>query len=129
MTELGVDVVIVGASLAGCTAARLFAAEGLSVALIERQGDRAAYKKLCGHFIQRSAIDVIERIGLAPHIEAAGGVPTRIDLWTEWGPIPHSVAGETSGHGYAIRRSTARSDAARSGNRNTGRDAISADTP
>ena len=105
MADLGVDIAIVGASLAGCSAARLFAAEGLSVALIERRNDLAAHKKLCGHFIQPSAVGVIERLGLASQIEAAGGIRTRIDLWTPWGPIPHSVAGEGRSHGYAIRRS------------------------
>ena len=105
MTELHADVAIVGASLAGCTAARLFALQGLQVVLVERQSDRAAYKRLCGHFIQPPAVPVMERLGLAPLIEAAGGVRTHIDLWTKWGPIPHAAPGETPGHGYALRRS------------------------
>lgn len=105
MTELHADVAVVGASLAGCTAARLLALEGLRVALIERQSDRAAYKHLCGHFIQPPAVAVIERLGLAPVIEAAGAVRTHIDLWTPWGRIPHRVDGETPPYGYAIRRS------------------------
>ena len=38
------DVAIVGASIAGCTAARFFAQRGASVALIERKPDPDAYK-------------------------------------------------------------------------------------
>ncbi len=48
------DVAIVGASLAGCAAAILFAREGLRVALIERHKNPTAYKTLCTHFIQAS---------------------------------------------------------------------------
>ncbi|HEV7910475.1 MAG TPA: NAD(P)-binding protein [Methylocella sp.] len=43
------NVAIVGASIAGCTAAILFARNGARVALIEREGDPAAYKKICTH--------------------------------------------------------------------------------
>jgi 2-polyprenyl-6-methoxyphenol hydroxylase-like FAD-dependent oxidoreductase len=39
------DVAIVGASIAGCTAAIFFARNGARVALIERDPDPAAYKK------------------------------------------------------------------------------------
>jgi len=105
MREVRADVAVVGASLAGCTAARLFAQQGLAVALIERNSDRAAYKRLCGHFIQPSAIGVLQRLGLAQLIEEAGGVRAEIDLWTRWGTIPHHVDAEPSSHGYAIRRS------------------------
>ena len=51
----GFDVLIVGASIAGCTAATLFARHGLSVGLVERQTQTDAYKKVCTHFIQSSA--------------------------------------------------------------------------
>lgn len=104
MSEIQADVAVVGASLAGCAAARLFAQRGLSVALLERQADRTAYKRLCGHFIQPSATGVLRRLGLAELIERAGGVRTRIDLWTPWGEIPHQVDGEHSSYGYAVRR-------------------------
>jgi choline dehydrogenase-like flavoprotein len=49
------DVIVVGAGLAGCTAARLFALEGLRVALVEHHRDVLSYKQLCTHFIQASA--------------------------------------------------------------------------
>ena len=67
------DVVIVGASIAGCTAATLLARQGLNVALVERQADPDAYKKPCTHYIQASATPTIQRLGLDRLIEAAGG--------------------------------------------------------
>ncbi len=95
------DVAVVGASIAGCTAATLLAREGASVALIERHSDPNAYKALCTHFIQPSAVPTMERLGLKPLVEEAGAVPNEIDIWTRWGWIrnPEGIA-----HGYNIRR-------------------------
>ncbi len=97
------DVAVIGASIAGCTAATLFARRGASVALIERHTDPDAYKALCTHFIQPSAVPTIERLGLAPLIEEAGGVRNSVDVWTRWGWIspPEGVP-----YGYNIRRQT-----------------------
>jgi menaquinone-9 beta-reductase len=102
MKEIQADVAVVGASIAGCTAARLYAQRGLSVALIERHTDPKAYKHLCGHFIQPSAVPTIERLGLAEPMEAAGAVRNAIDLWTPWGKIQHR---DGDSHGYSLRRS------------------------
>ncbi len=105
-STLSADVAIVGGSLAGCTAARLFAREGLRVALIEKHSDPTAYKRLCGHFIQASATPVLERLGLAEQIEAAGGVRNGADAWTRWGWIePRPEAGAGREFGFSIRRS------------------------
>ena len=41
------DVAVVGASVAGCTAACLFALSGVRVALIERRPDPCGYKVAC----------------------------------------------------------------------------------
>jgi menaquinone-9 beta-reductase len=103
MTGKTYDVAVVGASIAGCTAATLLAREGARVALIERHSDLNAYKALCTHFIQPSAVPTMERLGLLPLIEAAGAVPNEIDLWTRWGWVrtPEGVS-----HGYNIRRET-----------------------
>ena len=76
------DVAIVGASIAGCTAATLYARAGLKIALIERDSSLDAYKKPCTHYIQASATPTIQRLGLAERIEAAGGMRNCIDLWT-----------------------------------------------
>ncbi len=103
MREKEYDVAVVGASIAGCTAATLFARRGASVALIERHSDPNAYKTLCTHFIQPSALPTIERLGLAPLIEEAGGIRNGLDVWTRWGWLrpPQDVP-----YGYNIRRQT-----------------------
>jgi len=79
------DVAIVGASIAGCATSILLAKRGARVGLIEQQHDWRAYKKVCSHFIQASATHLIERIGLASRIEAAGGLRNYGEFWTEWG--------------------------------------------
>jgi flavin-dependent dehydrogenase len=81
------DVAIVGASLSGCTAAILLSRAGARVALIEKSPDPAAYKRVCSHFIQASAVPTIERIGLYEPILAAGGLRSRFHSWTRWGWI------------------------------------------
>jgi flavin-dependent dehydrogenase len=96
------DVVIAGASIAGCTAARLFALAGARVALVERRPDPAAYKVTCTHQIQSSAVPTIERIGLAPLLEQAGAVRSRAAAWTPYGGWMLFPA--TAPPGYAITR-------------------------
>jgi menaquinone-9 beta-reductase len=76
------DVAIVGASTAGCTAARFYAQRGARVALIERKPSLDAYKTVCTHFIQSSATPTIERLGLAPLLDARGAVHNGVDVWT-----------------------------------------------
>jgi 2-polyprenyl-6-methoxyphenol hydroxylase-like FAD-dependent oxidoreductase len=102
------DVVIVGAGIAGCTAATLYGRRGLSVALIDRRSRIEDYKRMCTHFIQPSATPVIERLGLARAIEDAGGVRNALDTWTRWGWIraPAPAAGGANPYGYSIRRQT-----------------------
>ena len=49
MSERPFDVAVVGASIAGCTAARMYAQHGARVALIERRPSLDAYKTVCTH--------------------------------------------------------------------------------
>lgn len=100
------DVAVVGASLAGCSAATLMARAGLRVALLEANPDPAAYKRLCTTVIQASAVPTIRRLGLDGPIEAAGGVKSALATWTRWGWIrdPGSDAPGYEAHGYDIRR-------------------------
>jgi flavin-dependent dehydrogenase len=98
------DVAIVGASTAGCTAARLFAGRGASVALIERRPAIDAYKTVCTHYIQSSAAPTIEKLGLAPLIDARGAVHNSVDLWTR--PSGWIVADGDAPHGYSVTRRT-----------------------
>ncbi len=85
------DVAIVGGSIAGCTAATFFARQGLRVALLERNADPNAYKKVCTHYIQPCALPTLQRLRLAERIEAAGGVRNGVELWTRWGWIPFGL--------------------------------------
>jgi flavin-dependent dehydrogenase len=106
MARPGYDVAIVGASIAGCTAATLFGRQGLRVALIERENDSKAYKKICTHYIQPSATPTIERLGLKEAIEAAGAIRNSVEFWTRWGWIrpTRDANGPFPSYGYNIRR-------------------------
>ena len=81
------DAVIVGASLAGCATAILLGRAGARVALVEKQPDPQAFKRICSHFIQASAVPTIERLGLLDPILEAGGLRSRLHAWTPWGWI------------------------------------------
>jgi len=81
------DVVIAGASLAGCTAAIALGRAGASVALVEKSPDPAAFKRVCSHFIQASAVPTMERLDLLEPILEAGGLLTPMRAWTRWGWI------------------------------------------
>jgi flavin-dependent dehydrogenase len=98
------DVAVVGASTAGCTAARLFGLRGARVALIEARPAIDAYKTVCTHYIQSSATPTIEKLGLAPLLEARGAVHNSVDVWT-----PDSgwiVADGDAPYGYSVTRRT-----------------------
>jgi menaquinone-9 beta-reductase len=81
------DVAIVGASIAGCTAATFLARSGAKVALLESHSDPRTYKRICTHLIQPSASPTIERLGLLGAIEDAGAQPSNINIWTRYGWI------------------------------------------
>jgi flavin-dependent dehydrogenase len=81
------DVAIVGASLSGCAAAILLSRAGARVALIEKQPDPDAFKRVCSHLVQPSAVPTIERLGLYEPILEAGGLRSRLHIWTRWGWI------------------------------------------
>lgn len=81
------DVAIVGASLAGCATAIAYGRAGLKVALLEKRPDPMAYKRICTHYIQPSAVASIERLGLLEPMIEAGAQRSRIRLHTPWGWI------------------------------------------
>jgi 2-polyprenyl-6-methoxyphenol hydroxylase-like FAD-dependent oxidoreductase len=81
------DVVIAGASLAGCATAIALGRTGARVALIEKKPDPAAFKRTCSHFIQASAVPALERLDLLEPIMAAGGLRSPMRAWTRWGWI------------------------------------------
>jgi flavin-dependent dehydrogenase len=88
------DAVIVGASLAGCTSAILLGRAGARVALVEKQPDPQAFKRICSHYIQSSAVPTLDRLDLLGPIAEAGGVRSHFRAWTQWGWIeaPHDRA-------------------------------------
>jgi flavin-dependent dehydrogenase len=98
------DAVVVGASVAGCTAARLYARRGARVALVERRPDLDAYKTVCTHYIQPSATPTIERLGLAGPIEERGAVRNTIDFWSPYGGWIRSR--QDTPYGYNVTRRT-----------------------
>lgn len=96
------EAVIVGGSLAGCATAIQLGRAGLRVAVVEKQPDPAAYKRMCSHFIQASAVPTLRRLGLMEPIEAAGGRRPRVRIWTKWGWI--EAPGDRAARGVNLRR-------------------------
>ncbi len=105
MREAGrFDVAIVGASIAGCTAARFLALAGARVALLEQRPAPAAYKVVCTHQVLPSAQATIERLGLGALLEERGVPRTEAEVWTPYGGwvrFPDDFF-----HGYGVTRRT-----------------------
>lgn len=82
------DVIIVGASIAGCTAATEYGRAGLRVALLERHRSPQAHKTLCGHFILGGTHDVLRRLGFwQPMLDRGAAVTAGLGVWTDAGWI------------------------------------------
>ncbi|MFT3866450.1 MAG: NAD(P)/FAD-dependent oxidoreductase [Solirubrobacterales bacterium] len=96
------DAVIVGGSLAGCAAATMLGRAGARVAVLEKSPDPAAYKRICSHFIQASAVPTLERIDLLGPMVAAGALRPGFNARTPWGWI--SPPPERAAHGVNLRR-------------------------
>lgn len=89
-TDSHYDAVIVGASLAGCASAILLGRAGARVALVEQRPDPDAYKRICSHYIQSSAIGALERLGLLEPMMRAGAVRSRgrLRMPSGWVALP-----------------------------------------
>ncbi|HTZ87231.1 MAG TPA: NAD(P)/FAD-dependent oxidoreductase [Solirubrobacteraceae bacterium] len=81
------DAVIVGASLAGSAAAIMLGRAGARVALLEQRPDEKAYKRICSHYIQSSAMSTLERLGLVEPMMQAGALRSRPRIHVPWGWI------------------------------------------
>jgi len=81
------DVVVVGASIAGCTTATFLGRAGAKVAVLESHGDPTTYKRMCTHFIQPSASPTIDRLGLHEPFLQAGATRNDMNIWTRYGWI------------------------------------------
>ncbi|GIJ59271.1 NAD(P)/FAD-dependent oxidoreductase [Virgisporangium aurantiacum] len=89
------DVVVVGASVAGCTAAMLYGRAGLTVTVVEKARDASAFKGLCGHFVLGGTAAMLRRTGLWDRMVAAGAVAGGIERWTGTGwSVPPADAPE-----------------------------------
>ncbi|MFG1945773.1 FAD-dependent oxidoreductase [Nonomuraea sp. NPDC048826] len=77
------DVAIVGAGVAGCTAAILYGRAGLRVLLIDKHRDIATHKALCGHFVLGGTQPMLRRTGLWEAMVDAGAAVGDIARWTE----------------------------------------------
>ena len=100
------DVVLVGASLAGCTAAVLFGRAHLRVALVESHHTIDAYKSVCTHFIQPSGVPTLERLGLLPALREAGAVVSGMEFWSRrgWVRPPDDGSPTAPSRGLNLRR-------------------------
>jgi flavin-dependent dehydrogenase len=97
------DVAVVGASVAGCTAARLLAQRGARVALIEKRPSPDAYKVTCTHAILPPAAPVIARLGLEPLLYERGAIRTGAEIWTPYGGWLELPDGASRGWGVTRR--------------------------
>ena len=94
------DVAVVGASLAGSTAATLLARDGARVALLERKPDPGAFKRVCGHYLQPGAAPVLRELGVLDEVFAAGAYAGRPEVWSSAG----WVRGEGAEGSLSLRR-------------------------
>ena len=79
------DAVVVGASLAGCATAIHLGRAGHRVALVDKRPDPEAFKRVCGHFIQSSAVPALGRLGILAELDAAGAARGHARVWTPYG--------------------------------------------
>ncbi len=85
MTDRDFDVAIVGASIAGCTAATFLGRQGARVALIESHEDPGSYKRMCTHALQASASPTLRRLGVLEPLLEAGARESGATFWSRYG--------------------------------------------
>jgi 2-polyprenyl-6-methoxyphenol hydroxylase-like FAD-dependent oxidoreductase len=110
MSDSEFDVVVVGASIAGCTAATFLGRQGARVALVESHSEPDHYKVMCTHVFQASAHPVVRRLGILEDLEEAGAQKSGVNIWSRYGWVSPSP-GYTDkigveGVGLNIRRET-----------------------
>jgi flavin-dependent dehydrogenase len=101
-TKRSYDAVIVGGSLAGCAAATMLGRAGARVAVLEKSPDPAAFKQICSHFIQASAVPTLERMELLEPMMDAGAIRSRFRARVPWGWI--ETPPERAALGINLRR-------------------------
>lgn len=78
-------VVVVGGSVAGCATAALLGRAGARVTVLEKAPSPEHFKRMCSHFIQPSALPVLERLGLLDDLATLDAVPNPLNVWTRGG--------------------------------------------
>ena len=94
------SVIIVGASIAGCTAALLYANKGIDVLVLDKVHDFSAYKKHCTHFLQPCCIPVLKDLDIYEDILKIGK-KSKAQFWTSAGWLLSTKANYGNGD-YAI---------------------------
>ncbi|GAA1407899.1 NAD(P)/FAD-dependent oxidoreductase [Oerskovia paurometabola] len=99
------DVVVVGASLAGCATAIHFSKMGHRVAVVEKRVTAVEhYKQLCTHFIQPHAAPLLAPLGLEHLLDPARSVMTRGLFVTPGGTIDASYGDDPSARALNLER-------------------------
>ncbi|MEM7110966.1 MAG: NAD(P)/FAD-dependent oxidoreductase [Chloroflexota bacterium] len=96
------DVIVIGASVGGCSTAILYAQRGLRVALVEKNRQIDAYKKTCTHHIQPHALPILGKVGILDQLKAAGGQAGAGRVWTRYGWFGSDE--QEDGQGLNVRR-------------------------
>jgi flavin-dependent dehydrogenase len=108
MSEKEFDVVVVGASIAGCTAATFLGRRGARVALVESHSEPDHYKVMCTHVFQASASPTVRRLGILGDLERAGARESGVNIWSRYGWVSPSRSYmekiDEDGVGLNIRR-------------------------
>jgi 2-polyprenyl-6-methoxyphenol hydroxylase-like FAD-dependent oxidoreductase len=99
------DVVIIGASISGCSAAIHLGRAGLRVALLEKHRSIETPKRLCGHFLLGGAQEPLERLGVWDELVEIGAGTGTLAVWSEHGWLNHDRAGSAPPF-LNLRRST-----------------------
>lgn len=99
------DVVIVGGSVAGATAATLLARYGVRVTVVERSADLDHYKQLCTHEINALAVPVFERLGIMSTLREHAGPQGATNVRTRFGWVRPDLGTDSAFEGINVRRS------------------------
>ena len=74
------DVVIVGASVAGCISAIEFARRGVRVAVIEKNTSPDKYKVVCSHILHANVVEELRSLGVYEELLERGGQATGLEI-------------------------------------------------
>ena len=74
------DVVIVGASVAGCLSAIEFAKRGVRVAVIEKNASPDKYKVVCSHILHANVVEELRALGVYEDMLERGGQATGLEI-------------------------------------------------